>query len=139
TWANDSINFQDLGGIVHCLDADGSERWRYEHYKSYQDPKTNKLASGFPGSYHDAHYGGGEVAVAGKRVVVNLGWDLFCLEDEGARARLVWCNRGVLGKDGGIPMGPAIRGEWIYCGHPSTDGYGFLLRVRLADGSYDEK
>jgi outer membrane protein assembly factor BamB len=72
TWANDSIYFQDLGAIVHCLDLNGNERWRWDHYRQYEDPKTNKRASGFPGSWHDPHYGGGEVAVAGKRVVVNL-------------------------------------------------------------------
>src|SRR4029077_10868015 len=40
TWANDSIYFQDLGGIVHCLDVDGNERWRYDHYKTYKEPKA---------------------------------------------------------------------------------------------------
>src|SRR5262245_49880318 len=139
TWANDSIYFQDLGGIVHCLDADGNERWRYEHYKSYEDPKTNKRASGFPGSYHDPHYGGGEVAVSGKKVVVNLGWDLFCLEDEGKSAKVVWCQRAPLGKDAGIPMGPTIAGDFVYCGYPSTDQWGNVLRVKLLDGSFDEK
>jgi outer membrane protein assembly factor BamB len=139
TWANDSVYFQDLGAIVHCLDADGKERWRWDHYKTYEDPKTNKRASGFPGSYHDPHYGGGEVAVAGKRVVVNLGWDLFCLEDAGQAPRLVWCQRAPLGKDAGIPMGPAIAGEYVYCGYPSTDQWGNVIRFKLADGSFDEK
>jgi outer membrane protein assembly factor BamB len=139
TWANDSVYFQDLGAIVHCLDADGRERWRWDHYKRYEDPKTNKRASGFPGSYHDPHYGGGEVAVAGKRVVVNLGWDLFCLEDGGTAARLIWCQRAPLGKDAGIPMGPAVAGEYFYCGYPSTDQWGNVIRVKLADGSFDEK
>jgi len=139
TSANDSIYFQDLGAIVHCFDLDGNERWRWDHYKSYVDPKTNKRASGFPGSFHDPHYGGGEVAVAGKRVVVNLGWDLLCLEDDGKSPKLSWCQRAPLGKDAGIPMGPAIAGEWVYCGYPSTDQWGNVIRVRLADGSFDEK
>jgi outer membrane protein assembly factor BamB len=139
TCANDSIYFQDLGAIVHCLDADGNERWRYDHYKTYQDPKTNKRASGFPGSYHDPHFGGGEVAVAGKRVVVNLGWDLFCLDDEGKSAKLAWCQRAPLGKDAGIPMGPTIAGEYVYCGYPSTDQWGNVIRMKLSDGSFDEK
>jgi hypothetical protein len=30
-------------------------------------------------------------------VVVNLGWDLFCLEDEGKSAKLAWCQRSPLG------------------------------------------
>jgi len=139
TAANDSIYFQDLGGIVHCLDADGVERWRWEHYKQYQDPQTNPRAVGFPGSYHDPHFGGGEVAVSGNRAVVNLGWDLFCLEDDGKSPKLVWCQRAPLGKDAGIPMGPAIAGEWVYCGYPSTDRWGNVIRVKLADGSFDAK
>jgi outer membrane protein assembly factor BamB len=139
TWANDSIYFQDLGAIVHCLDLNGNERWRWDHYRQYEDPKTNKRASGFPGSWHDPHYGGGEVAVAGQRVVVNLGWDLFCLNDEGKSARLAWCQRAPLGKDAGIPMGPAIAGDYVYCGSPGTDQVGNVIRVKLADGSFDEK
>jgi len=139
TWANDSLYFQDLGGVVHCLNAAGDERWRWEHYQQYEDPKTNQRASGFPGSYHDPHYGGGEVAVAGKRVVVNLGWDLFCLEDEGSAATLAWCQRAPLGKDAGIPMGPSIAGDWVYCGYPSTDRWGNVIRMRLADGTFDAK
>jgi outer membrane protein assembly factor BamB len=73
TWANESLYFQSLDAVVHCLDADGNERWRWDHYRSYVDPKTNKRATGFPGSYHDPHYAGGEVAVSGKRLVVNMG------------------------------------------------------------------
>jgi outer membrane protein assembly factor BamB len=138
-WANDSVYFQTLGAVVHCLDALGNERWRWEHYRQYQDPKTNKLAQGFPGSYHDPHYGGGELAVAGRRVLVPLGWDLFCLEDQGRSARLVWCNRAPLGKDAGIPTSPAIAGDWVYVGMPSTDQMGGWMRVRLADGRFDPK
>ena len=26
---------------------------------------------------------------------------------------LAWCQRAPLGKDAGIPMGPAIAGEWV--------------------------
>jgi outer membrane protein assembly factor BamB len=139
TFANDSLYIQTLAGVVHCLDRDGRERWRYEHYKSYQDPKTDKRSQGFPGSFHDPHYGDGEVAVAGKKVVVNLGWDLFCLEDEGKSAKLGWCNRAVLGKDGGIPMGPAVSDEWVYAGYPGTDRICNFVRCRLADGSFDPK
>jgi len=139
TWANDAVYFQTVGAVVHCLDPDGKERWRWDHYKSYVDPKTNKLAAGFPGSYHDPHYAGGEVAAAGKRLVVNMGWDLYCLEDMGDKPRLAWCNRAPLGKDPGIPMGPAICGEWVYLGHPGTDQFGGFMRVRLGNGSFEEK
>lgn len=138
-FANDSVYLQSVGAVVHCFDRDGNPRWRWDHYQSYVDPKTNKKASGFPGSYHDPHYAGGEVAVSGRRVVVNMGWDLFCLEDGGKEPKLVWCNRAPLGKDDGIPMGPAISGDWAYLGHPGTDQFGGVLRVRLADGSFDPK
>ncbi len=138
-WANDSIYFQSLDAVVHCLDADGNERWRWDHYRSYEDPKTNPRAAGFPGSYHDPHYAGGEVAVSGKRLIVNMGWDSYCLEDAGDRPRLVWCNRAPLGKDPGIPMGAAISGDWVYLGHPGTDQFGGFMRCRLADGKFDEK
>jgi outer membrane protein assembly factor BamB len=139
TCANDSIYFQSLDAVVHCLDADGNGRWHWDHYRSYEDPKTNKLATGFPGSYHDPHYAGGEVAVAGKRLVVNMGWDLFCLEDAGDRPQLLWCNRAPLGKDPGIPMGPAISGDWVYLGHPGTDQFGGFMRCRLDSGNFDRK
>lgn len=138
-FANDSIYVQSVGAIVHCFDRDGNERWRRDHYKQYRDPMTNKLAAGFPGSFHDPHYAGGEVAVAGKRVVVNMGWDLYCLEDQGSQPAMIWCNRAPLGKDPGIPMGPAISGEWVYLGHPGTDQFGGFMRVRLADGAFDPK
>jgi outer membrane protein assembly factor BamB len=138
-WANDSVYFQSLDAVVHCLDADGNERWRWDHYLSYQDPKTNKRTTGFPGSYHDPHYAGGEIAVSGKRLVVNMGWDLYCLEDAGDEPRLAWCNRAPLGKDPGIPMGPAISGDWVYLGHPGTDQFGGFMRVRLDTGKFDPK
>ena len=139
TWANNSVYFQSLDAVLHCLDADGKERWRWDHYQTYQDPKTNKKATGFPGSYHDPHYASGEVAVSGKRLVVNMGWDLYCLEDAGDRPRLLWCNRAPLGKDPGIPMGPAISGNWVYLGHPGTDQFGGFMRCRLDSGDFDPK
>jgi len=139
TWANESIYVQDLNGVVRCLDRDGRVRWTYEHYKTYKHPRPDKRSEGFPGSYHDPHYGGGEVAVSGRRVVVNLGWDLFCLDDKGTAGELIWCRRAPLGKDAGIFMGAAIAGDWVYCGSPSTDQWGNVIRVKLADGSFDEK
>jgi outer membrane protein assembly factor BamB len=139
TFANDSLYFQSLDAVVHCLDPNGNERWKWDHYRTYVDPKTNKKATGFPGSYQDPHYASGEVAVSGKRLVVNMGWDLYCLEDAGERAKMLWCNRAPLGKDPGIPMGPAISGDWIYLGHPGTDQFGGFMRCRLADGKFDPK
>jgi len=137
TVANERIYVQTLGAIVHCFDLDGKELWRWNHYREYRDPNPPKAAQGFPGSFQDPHYGGGEVAVADKKVVVNIGWDLFVLEDLGASAKLAWCNRAIVGKDGGIPMGASIVGDWIYVGYPSTDQFGGCMRVKLADGTFD--
>ena len=139
TWANDSIYFQSLDAVVHCLDADGNERWRWDHYRMYEDPKTNKKATGFPGSYHDPHYAGGEVAVSGRRLVVNMGWD-FTAWRMRATGRS-WCGAicAPLGKDPGIPMGMAISGDWVYLGHPGTDQFGGFMRCRLDTGKFDEK
>src|SRR5262245_11275042 len=137
TVANERVYVQTLGAIVHCLDLGGKELWRWEHYREYRDPSPPKSAQGFPGSFQDPHYGGGEVAVIGKKLVVNMGWDLFVLDDLGESAKLAWCNRAIVGKDGGIPMGASIVGDWIYTGYPSTDQYGGSMRVRLADGSFD--
>ncbi len=139
TLANERVYFQTLGAIVHCLDLDGKERWRWNHYKQFTDPRAKKPTNEFPGSYQDPHYGGGEIAVTGKKIVVPLGWDIFCIEDEGDAPKLAWCNRAVLGKDAGIPMSPAISGEWIYFGMPSTDQMGGSMRVKLADGAFDPK
>src|SRR5262249_11756388 len=131
-----SVYFQTLGAVVHCLDLDGNERWRWDHYKDFKHPGSESL-KGFPGSYMTPHYGGGEVAVAGRRVLVGMGWDLFCLDDANNSARLVWCNRAVFGKDLGIPLGMCISGDWVYAGHPGTDAGGGIMRARLADGSTD--
>ncbi len=139
TWANDSVYFQSLDAVVHCLDRDGNERWQWDHYRDYEDPKTNKLATGFPGSYHTPHYASGEVAVSGRRLIVNMGWDLYCLEDTGEMPRLAWCNRAPLGKDPGIPMGAAISGDWVYLGHPGTDQFGGFMRCRLDTGTFEKQ
>lgn len=139
TVANEHIYLQTLGAVVHCFDLDGKEIWRWDHYRNYKDPNPPKSAQGFPGSFQDPHFGGGEVAVAGKKLVVNIGWDLFQLEDAGESAKLVWCNRAIVGKDGGIPMGASISGDWVYVGYPSTDQFGGCMRIRLSDGSFDRK
>lgn len=137
--ANNRIYLQTLASVVYCFDLDGNLQWTWDHYKRYRDADPPKSAQGFPGSFQDAHFGGGEVAVVDKRLVINMGWDLYVLEDAGTEAKLQWCNRAIVGKDGGIPMGASIAGEWIYVGYPSTDQFGGCMRVRLKDGSFDQK
>ncbi len=138
-WANDSIYFQTLGAVVHCLDPEGNERWRWDHYRRYVEPRPERFKGYHPGGYASPHFGGGEVAVAGRRVVTSLGWDLLCLEDRGGEAALAWCHRAALGKDDGIPMGLSVAGGWVYVGWPGVDGAGSLLRVALADGAFEPK
>jgi outer membrane protein assembly factor BamB len=139
TFANDSIYVQTLGAVLHCFDLDGKERWRWDHYKRFVEPKPERFKNYHPGGYDGPHYGGGEVAVSGKRIVTSFGWDHVCVEDKGAEAALAWCNRAALGKDDGIPMQSSIAGGKVYTGWPGVDAAGTLLRVSLEDGSFDPK
>ncbi|HLF94491.1 MAG TPA: PQQ-binding-like beta-propeller repeat protein, partial [Planctomycetota bacterium] len=139
THANGSIYVQTLGAVVHCFDLDGNERWRWDHYKRFVEPKPERFKGYHPGGYDGPHYGGGEVAVSGKRLVTSFGWDHVSIEDKGIEAALVWCNRAALGKDDGIPMQSSIAGGSVYTGWPGVDAAGTMLRVSLADGSFDPK
>ena len=139
TFANGAIYFQTLAAVVHSVDLDGRERWRWDHYQRFTEPKPERFKNTHPGGYDGPHYGGGEVAVSGNRIVTSFGWDHVCIEDKGAEAALVWCNRAALGKDDGIPMQSSIAGDSVYTGWPGVDAAGTLLRVSLADGSFDPK
>ena len=139
TFANGAIYFQSLAAIVYSVDLDGRERWRWDHYKRFTEPKPERFKNYHPGGYDGPHYGGGEVAVSGNRIVTSFGWDHVCIEDKSTEASLVWCNRAALGKDDGIPMQSSIAGDSVYTGWPGVDAAGTLLRVSLADGSFDPK
>lgn len=138
TFANDSIYFQALDAVLRCLDLDGNERWKWDHYARYQEPaevtKSQERERGHPGSYDRPHYGGGDVAVSGKRVVTSFGWDSACVEDAGGEAKLVWCNRAPTGRDGSSPMSSSISGDWVYNAGMGADGYLALTRLSLLDG-----
>lgn len=133
------IYFQTVGAVLHCFDLDGNEIWIWDHYARYVDPKQAEWAKTWPGSYNSPHYAGNEIAVRDRRIVAGMGWDHFCLEDAGDEPRLVWCNRAALGKDDGIPLAPAIAGDYVYTAWPGVDAAGSLLRVKLEDGSFDRK
>src|ERR1019366_4106583 len=94
TFANNAVYFQATDAVLRCHDLDGNERWRWDHYARYQEPpeltKAKERERGHPGSYDRPHYGGGNVAVSGKRIVTSFGWDLVCLEDNGDAAKLLW-------------------------------------------------
>ncbi len=139
TFANDSIYFQTLDAVLHCLDLDGNARWTWDHYKRYVEPRPERFKGYHPGGYDGTHFGGGEVAVSGRRVVTSFGWDHVCLEDKGDDAALAWCNRAPVGKDDGIPLHSSISGGSVYTGIPGVDAAGTLLRVSLADGTFDPK
>ena len=144
THANDSLYFQTVGAKVFRMDLDGKILWEYDHYRSYksEDERFTKPGNAVALATNLPMYGGGEVAVSGKRVVVNLGWDIFCLEDAGPSARLAWCNRiplwGCSRGSGiswmGVCAGPAINGSWVYAGYPGCELVGDIVRLRLADG-----
>ena len=138
TFANDGIYFQAMDAVLRCLDLDGRERWQWDHYAQYKEPaeltKSKERSRGHPGSYDRPHHGGGDVAVAGKKIVTSFGWDLVCLEDAGETAKLVWCNRAPTGRDGTAPMSSSISGEWIYNAGMGADGERSLTRLALSDG-----
>jgi outer membrane protein assembly factor BamB len=139
TFANNAIYFQALDAVLRCHDLDGNERWRWDHYSTYREPadvtKANERERGHPGSYDRPHYGGGDVAVSGKNIVMSSGWDIACLEDTGAAPRLLWCNRAPNGRDGSSPMSSSISGEWIYNAGMGADGHLALTRLALKDGA----
>ena len=144
TWANDSLYFQTVGAKVFRMDLSGKVLWEYDHYRSYksEDERFKKRGNATSLATNLPMYGGGEVAVSGKRVLVNMGWDVFCLEDAGSSGRLAWCNRiplwGCSRGSGrswmGVCAGPAVSGSWVYAGYPGCELVGDIVRLRLADG-----
>src|SRR5262249_8309849 len=117
---------------------DGNERWKWDHYAQYKEPpevtKAHERERVHPGSYDMRHYGGNEVAVAGKKVVTGFGWDIVCLEDTGKEPKFLWCNRAGSGKDGAIPVSCSVSGDWIYSAGMGADGYLAVVRYSRQDG-----
>ncbi|MSQ93830.1 MAG: hypothetical protein EXR98_04655 [Gemmataceae bacterium] len=138
TFANDAIYFQALDAVLRCHDLDGNERWHWDHYTRYKEPaevtKATERERGHPGSYDRPHYGGGDVAVSGTRVVTSFGWDIVCLEDAGKSTKLLWCNRAPNGRDGSSPMSSSISEDWVYNAGMGADGHLALTRLALSDG-----
>jgi len=131
TYANDSLYFQTLDAHLVRMGLDGRILWRHDHRRDY---KFTGRPAEWPKGYQKDQYGGGEVAVSGKRAVANIGCDLVCLEDLGDKPKIAWCQRRPI-----MTMGPAISGEWVYVAQPGNDGDGGYARVRLADGTSDPK
>jgi len=131
TFANDAIYFQALDAVLRCLDLDGNEKWKWDHYKRYSDPPDVAKKRGFPGSFDRPHYGGGDVTVSGTQVVTSIGWDLVCLADKDKAAELTWCRRA----PGLAPMSSTISSGYVYTAGVEADGALGLMRFSLADGT----
>lgn len=137
--ANERLYLQTVAAVVHCFDFDGDIVWKWDHYEEYEEPNAERFEGRFPHGYNRPNYGGGDVAVSGKKLVTSIGWDHLCLEDAGDRPKLVWCNRAALGKDDGVPRANCIVGDVVHTPYVGIDGAGSLLRVSLADGSFDQR
>jgi len=141
TFANGSLYFQALDAVLRCVDLDGNQRWKWDHYARFQESaETAKVMerlrapASVDGMYGTPNYGGGDVAVSGKRVVASFGWDIVCLEDAGAEAKLLWCNRAPTGGNGTAPMSASISGDWVYAAGMGADGVMGMTRLSLPDG-----
>jgi len=138
TFANGRLYFQAMDAVLRCLDLDGQERWKWDHYAQFKETaefsKSKERERGHPGGYDQRYHGGGDVAVVGKKLVTSFGWDVVCLEDTGPSAKLVWCNRAPTGRDGIAPMSSSISGEWVYTAGMGADGHTNLIRLSLGDG-----
>ena len=134
TVANDSVYFQTLNGVVHCLDLDGHTHWTWDPYKltreseitNGQDPRTDGKSS--------AYFSSNVVSVAGNKVVTAIADDLICLKDLKTKAQLIWKRTEPLGKVYCM-CGAAISGDYVYVPCPGKDGKGGVIRLKLQDGT----
>ena len=118
TFANGSLYFQGLDAVLRCVDLDGNERWRWDHYARFQESAETAKAmerlrapASVDGMYGTPNYGGGEVAVSGRRIITSFGWDIVCLEHSATEPKLLWCNRAPTGGNGTAPMSSSISGK----------------------------
>jgi len=138
TYANDSVYFQTLNGVVHCLDLDGRTRWVWDQCRlnrkseitNGQNPRTDGKSS--------AYFSSSVVSVSGNRVVTAIADDLICLKDLKTRAQLIWKKTEPLGKVYCM-SGVAISGEYVYVPCPGKDGMGGVIRLKLLDGTSVER
>ncbi len=138
TSANESLYFQTLNGVVHCLDLDGNPRWSWSQQLLTRDnelvlgshPRTDGTSA--------AYYTSNVVSVAGPLVVTALADDLVCLRDEGTQAQLVWRRSEPVGSVY-TTVGASIVGDYVYVSCPGKDGEGAIARFVLADGAFDKK
>ena len=140
TFANGALYFQAIDAILRSIDLDGNERWRWDHYARFEEPREKAKAfdpvrgGSVMGMFHLPSHGGGDVAVAGKKVVTSFGWDAVCLEDAGTEAKLLWCNRAPTGGDGSAPMSPSISGDRVFLSGMGADGVMAITRMSTVDG-----
>lgn len=141
TFADGSVYFQALDAALRCVDLDGKQRWQWDHYVRFQESAETAKAlerlrgpASVDGMYGTPNYGGGDVAVSGKKVVTSFGWDIVCLEDAGTEAKLLWCSRAPTGGNGSAPMSSSISGDWVYNAGMGADGVMAMTRLSLRDG-----
>lgn len=138
TYANDSVYFQTLNGVVHCLDLDGHTRWVWDQFKltraseiaNGRNPRTDGKSS--------AYFSSNVVSVSGNKVVTAIADDLICLKDLKTKAQLIWKKTEPLGKVYSMG-GVAIAGDYVYVPCPGKDGEGGVIRLKLLDGAFDEQ
>jgi formylglycine-generating enzyme required for sulfatase activity/outer membrane protein assembly factor BamB len=135
-YANDSVYVHTVGAVVHCMDLDGNERWRWDHYQRYRSTVSQDVpGAGEKESYYSQgpNYSGHPLCVSGNKIVAGAAWDTYCLEDRGKDAGLSWCLRPYL-----YPMEKAISGGYIYYAGLGWDGAAFAGRFLLKDAGAGE-
>jgi len=143
--ANDSLYFQTIDGVLHCLDLKGNERWKWDYFDGNVPAPTKDKQRWYRYDTAARHYSVSEVAVCGRQVVSSNGADLYCLEDIGKGARFVWTTRSSIKErfigltDYYVPTAAVISGDYVYSAWPGSDRTGVIMRLKLADGTLGDK
>jgi outer membrane protein assembly factor BamB len=136
SFANNSIYFQTINGVIHCLDLDGETRWVWDHYGLTREKELENGTNPRTDGKSFAYFSTNPITISGKKVVTAIADDLLCLEDNGTGAELLWKTTEPLGRVYTM-MGAAIHGDYVYIPCPGKDGKGGVIRVSLSDGSFD--
>ncbi|HOX08775.1 MAG TPA: PQQ-binding-like beta-propeller repeat protein, partial [Planctomycetota bacterium] len=127
-----------LDAVIRCFDLDGNERWNWDHYKrcapAAEELERVKKFTNINKHLNAPNFGGGEVAVSGRKVVAGMGWDVVCLEDQDKEARQVWVRRR-LNEIGGVVSCLSVSGDNVHVTGQARDGFCLLGRLSLATGA----
>ncbi|UCF15677.1 MAG: PQQ-binding-like beta-propeller repeat protein [Phycisphaerales bacterium] len=72
TAANDSVYFQTLNGVVHCLDLDGHTRWVWDQYRLTRESEITNGRNPRTDGKSSAYFSSNVVSVSGHRVVTAI-------------------------------------------------------------------